>query len=308
MGWGGCPGSPWRYWALIVSSLLSWSHAAHGQTLIDFRQDLSFDRPEAWAMKYFASVSQLSPLGPPPGLEAGEVELALEAAWVPTLSEEQRTVGFVGTKPENLNRTSAFGRARATVGLPRGFALTLGYVPPVAVGGIEPHLVALSLRRTVWRGDRWHVGGGASAHWGTFQGDITCARAAAAAGEDPERNPLSCHEPSRDRMTLRQGGLEIAVSRPFSDLIEPYVTLSASYLDSRFRVNARYGSLVDRTLLVAHGVTWSATAGLSYSPQPRVRLAGELFYAPLSVVRSSGEPSRNDDLLNARLLLAWKVR
>jgi hypothetical protein len=293
----------------VISALLLGGFLASGaaaQVVIDIHERLDFDRPEAWAMKYFASVARLSSMGPPSELGIGELEVALELGWVPTLGEEQRRVGFLGTKPEHLNRSSVFARPRLSAGLPGDLTLSVGYVPPVRVAGIEPHLLALALQRPLWQGRLWRLGGGAALEWGEFRGDITCERAAAAAGEDPQRNPYRCLEPSRDRMELRQGSLELTAARMLPLGVEPYATVSAGYLDSRFRVGARYGSVIDRTLLTTEGVTWAYSAGLAYQPRPRWRLVGELFYAPLAVVRSTGGPTRNDELFNARALVAWR--
>ena len=54
---------------------------------------VSFDRPEAWGLKYFASTSLLSGLQPPApqeGYRVGSVTVGFEAGWLPQLDAGQR--------------------------------------------------------------------------------------------------------------------------------------------------------------------------------------------------------------------------
>src|SRR5215475_3085583 len=76
-------------------------------------QHVGFDRPEAWALKYFASTTLLSGLTPPEpaeGRRPGSITLGLELDWIPELDLGQRTVGFNGTKPEDLNKAPILAR------------------------------------------------------------------------------------------------------------------------------------------------------------------------------------------------------
>src|ERR1700730_7283889 len=61
-------------------------------------ENLSFDRPEAWALKYFTSMLLLSGWETPEELPSGSVRIGLELGWVPALSPAQERVGFDGTK------------------------------------------------------------------------------------------------------------------------------------------------------------------------------------------------------------------
>src|SRR4051812_10563314 len=71
-------------------------------------QHLDFDRPEAWALKYFASATLMNGLQPPEPLferrATGSVTLGLEAGWLPRLNTERARVGFTGKKEEDLNK------------------------------------------------------------------------------------------------------------------------------------------------------------------------------------------------------------
>ena len=162
-------------WALLSLAWLA-AAAAAAQPVLRDDEELRFDRPEAWAMAWFAALTLPNGVGGPDELSPGEVELAFEGGWVPSLSEEERRVGFRGTKVEDLNRTAAVGRPTVTVGLPAGWTLEAGWMPPVDVDGIEPNLLSLALARTLWRGERLRLAGRVIGEDGSFRGDLTCSR------------------------------------------------------------------------------------------------------------------------------------
>lgn len=277
------------------------------QAVLDAEEDLDTDRPEAWAMAWFGSVSLMSRLGESPELPAGDWELGLEGSWVPTLSEEERRVGFNGKKVEDLNRSSVFGRLRGAVGLPGGFVLGFGWVPPVEIDGIDPESYSLSLGRALAEGSRWRLDARVLGRYGSYRGDITCDRASVAAGDDPERNPFGCEEPSRDEVDLRSGSLELTLGFGRSNSPwRPWIGVLGTYFDNEFQVDARYSGLVDRTLLRVDHWTGAATAGLRYrgdgSP---VGIAGELFYSPLEVKRPD-QSSETDALFHVRLQASYR--
>jgi hypothetical protein len=66
-------------------------------------------------MKFYASMALLTSMGVPEPMGAGTIDLGFEGTVVPRLKEDQRRVGFEGTKVEDLNRTRFFGRIRAHI-------------------------------------------------------------------------------------------------------------------------------------------------------------------------------------------------
>ena len=296
---------------LAVAGLLSLASTAalQGQIVLENTQNLDFDRPEAWAMKYFASVSLLTGLGAPRAIDPGKVYLELEGAWVPSLSESERTVGFNGTKVEDLNKTSVFLRPRAVISLPRKYSLTLSWVPPIEVNGVEPNLLGIAIGRPVHEARSWRIGLRGYAQYGTLQADFTCPEDVVAAGSDPVRNPFNCVEPSNDEHQIGAIGAELswAYQAGGSARWEPHLGISANYLDMEFQVDARHSGFVDRTLLLADGWTFSVTAGVTYHASERWKLVGEAFYSPLDVVRPPSSSTQNDALLNIRSMISYKI-
>lgn len=273
-------------------------------------EEIDFDRPEAWAMKYFHANALMSGYGPPRDAEPWAVTLGAEAGWVPHLSREERRVGFDGTKVEDLNKTPVFGRLRADVTLPWGLSATLGYVPPIELGGATPEILSFALGRELWAGERVRLGLRVRGLTGNVEGDFTCDEDTVAAGDDPIANPLGCEEVSRDELRFEALGLEAGIGyRPWSaDGPEAFAAAAVSRIDPRFQIRARYAGFVDRNVLETEGTLVTFTAGLRHSLTDRWDWAAEAVYAPLSVRRPPERDEENDDLLTARTLLtvAWR--
>ena len=280
---------------------------AAGQPVLRNDEQLDFDRPEAWAMKYFTSVSSMSGFGvpeaPPPGSLAFDVELG----WIPQLDGERAQVGFAGSKVEDVNKAPVFFRPRLVVGLPRGFSLTVGYVPPLEAFDAEAHLLSLSLDRRLASPGDWRLGGRLYAQTGEVESDITCPNEVAGV-DDLAVNPSGCDEPSRDTVGMRYAGVELtAAHAPPGARWQPYAAVAANYLDLRFQVDALTHGLKDLSLLETHGWTWSAALGLRWQDDSGLTLAAEAYYTPLEVDRDLDGSSENDELLNVRMLVGWRT-
>ena len=301
--------SPIRRTAIYLLLTGMISTAAGAQVVLDDVQELDFDRPESWAMKYVTSASLATGFGVPRAMKPGSLEIGFEASSLPSLSKAERTVGFNGTKEENINRSPLFGRPRLLVGLPAKLSLDLGWVPPVELDGVKPNLISMGLGRPLYESSRWRLGARLNALFGTVEGDITCSADEAAAGPDPSLNPFRCEAPSNDELTIESYGLEINASLVLAGSnFEPYAALAVTEMDLEFQLDARWAGLVDRTLQKTDGSTWYATAGFQYTGWGRSRLAFELFYTSLDVVRPPSTTSQNDSLFNARILYRYKIR
>ncbi len=294
---------------LVPIFALLLSAGAHAQTVFDSVEELDFDAPESWAMKWVTSAALQTGFGVPEALESGTVDVGFEVGWLPSLSEAERRVGFNGTKVENINRSSVFARPRVLVGLPGKFSLEVAYVPPVELDGVEPNLLSLSIGRPIHESRRLRVGLRLTALQGTVEGDITCSADEAAAGPDPARNPFFCEAPSEDELDISSYGLELsaALALPGSNL-EPYLAIAAHQMDLEFQIDARWAGIVDRTLQRTDGDTWHATLGVRTTGWARSQLSAELFYTPLDVVRPPSTTVQTDELFNVRVAYRFRVR
>ncbi len=268
------------------------------------------ESPEAWAMFYFASVTLFCGLGTPKSRRPGELELGLDGATIPHLGRRQRTVGFAGTKEEDLNKAPIFARIRATVGLPWKLSLSLGYVPPVRVFGVRPHLVALALERPLLERGPWTLGARLYGQVGRVKGAFTCPGKSSRFAPGSPQNPFGCEGTSNDRAVQRYVGLELSASRRIARLrgLAPYLSIAGNYLDTRVRVKARTFGFLDRTRLAAGAPTVTFGAGLRLPLSERLDVAIGFAYTPLWVQRPPDTSDEHEPLVHLRSALSYAFR
>lgn len=292
---------PYVVLAITISFMLGGGGTASSQ-IIDDVEDLDWDRPEAWAMKYFNSVSILTGLGPPEARDRWSFEFGLQLDAIPRLSEDQRRVGFGGTKVEDLNRLPVFFRPRLTIGLPAAWSLDVAYVPPVEVQGVKSHLLSLGLERPVYSAGPWTLGIRFYGQIGEVEADFTCTTEEASHAPGSPENIWGCEAPSEDEVTLNYVGAAFTGGHRYRKT-DFHWGLAANYMDMEFQVDALTDGILDRSLLLADGWTWSVNGGASWRLGGRTSLAVELFYSPLSVVRPPSVEVENDPLFNLRTML-----
>ena len=278
---------------------------ASAQVLNDI-EELDWDRPEAWAMKFFSSVSLLTGLGPPRAREPWSFEIGLELDTIPHLDEDQRRVGFGGAKVEDLNRLPVFARPRLTIGLPAKLSLDVAWVPPVELRGVKSNLFSLALERPVFSTGPWTLGVRVYGQLGTVEGDLTCSEEDASSPPGSPGNIWGCEAPSKDELTLNYLGAAFTGGYRYRKT-DFHWGLAANYMDMEFQVDARTFGFHDRSLLLADGWTWSFNTGASWRLGGRTSVAVELFYSPLSVVRPPSTSSENDPLINLRTMLRFDL-
>jgi hypothetical protein len=280
------------------------------QDVLKTTEDLDADRPEAWALNYFTSVSLLAGLGTPHSREPGSVEVGVELDWIPKLNKAKRRVGFNGLKEEDLNNAPIFARPRLTIGLPWRFALTLAYLPPIRLFGVKPNLFAFALERPLYERKPWTVGVRAYGQIGEVEGAFTCPEDVAEFTPGSPQNPFGCEKESDDTATLRYGGVEFSTSYYFERAkgLTPYLAVAGNFLDTRFEVDALTYGLRDRSVRTAGTWTFSASGGVTYPLSDRLSLSIGLFYSPLWVTRPPDSSSENDPLFNARAQITYQLR
>lgn len=299
-------------WCVAVGLALVAACAApaRAQIVVAETETLDFDRPESWGMKYYASLALLTGMGVPERRPGGAIELGFEASYVPQMSDEERRIGFNGSKLEDVNKTSFFGRFRGSLGLGGGFALELGYTPPIDAGGAKPNIFAIGLARPFDLSPTFRLGVRGYGQLGTIEADITCSADEVAAGDDLVGNPFRCVEPSRDESRQKVIGIELQAGYDGASRFKPYLGLGLNYMDLEFQVDALYagGAVEDHNLQLTSGTTLSATAGVSFAASRHWRITGELFYSWLSIVRPPATSSANEGFFNARLFVGYRIR
>jgi hypothetical protein len=290
-------------WAALAASVVG----AGAQAVFSPTEHIAFDRPEAWALKYFTSVTLFTGLEPPVSRAPGTVLIGLELGWVPSLDEAQRRVGFDGTKPEDLNKAPIFLQPRVTIGLPGRYSLIVAFTPPVHAFGLEPRLLALAIERSVASVDGWRVGLRGGGQLGTVSGAYTCPEGVLAFAPGSAGNLYGCQALSSDTATLRFLGGEASFAyKPGAARFSPHATVGVNYLDLGFQVNALTFGFIDHTHLLTHGTTVAMSGGVTVALGARLAASADLFYSPLSVERPAG-PAGGDGLLNLRALFTYRV-
>jgi hypothetical protein len=271
-------------------------------------EDLYPARPEAWVMNYYTSATLLAGFEPPRSRSLGSIEMGIEFDWLPSLSAKERLVGFNGTTEVDTNKCPVFLRPRATVGLPWHFALTVSYLPPIALCGIKANLFAFALERPLFEHFPWRVGLRAYGQIGDIEGDFTCPEDVVRFAPGSSPNQLGCQKKSSDTITMRYGGLELSGSYRIAQAagLTPYLAVAVNYLDTRFQVDALTFGFHDRRRLAADTWTFSMTAGVTYPITARLHLSIGLFYSPLWVVRPPKTSSQNDALLHVRSMISYQ--
>jgi hypothetical protein len=287
--------------AWMVLAALAVAGQAPAQVL-DGVEELDWDRPEAWAQKYFNSVSILTGLGPPVDREPWTFSVGLELDTIPRLSEDQRRLGFGGFKVEDVNRLPAIFRPRVTVGLPAKISLDVAWVPPIELRGVKSNLLAIGLERPVHTAGPWTLGVRIYGQIGEIEGDFTCSEDDASFPPGSPGNIWGCEAPSEDEQTLNYVGVAFTGGYRLKKT-DFHWGVAANYMDMEFQVDAVTYGVSDRSLLLADGWTWSFNGGASWSLGGRYSISAELFYSPLSVVRPPSTTQENDPLLNLRTML-----
>lgn len=276
-------------------------------------EHVSFDSPEAWALKYFASTTLLSGLQPeqsPSGRRVGSFTVGLELGWLPTLDPGQTRVGFNGTEPEDLNKAPIFSRLVVRVGLPGKFSVVVAAPPPFRVFGLTPHLIAFGLERPILQREEWTLSWRGYGQIGSVKGAFTCPNSVLVFPPGSPNNPTQCVGESADVASLRYAGSEVqfAYRLPNMPKLVPHVAAGGNFIDGVFHVDAPLEGGLDRTRLWTHGGTFSGSAGVSYSLTKHVTITVDAFYTPLWVRRSPTSPRTNDGLFNVRALLSYTFR
>ena len=267
---------------------------------------IAFDRPEAWAMKYFTSATSLSGLATPERLMPGSLAIQFETGWLPTLSPADELVGFNGTAPEDLNMAPVFVRPRVALGLPHGLTVIVAVDPPIRAFGVTPRLLALGLEGTIHDAGPWHFGWRADGQIGTVTAAFTCPANVVAFAPGSVNNPTGCTAQSMDSTTLRYAGAEFQAARSIGRLV-PHAAAGANVVDSVFQTNAQTFGLPDHTRLQTTGATFSMSAGVGYVLNQRFTLSADVYFAPLTVRRMAGSASSIDPMVNVRALVSYQV-
>jgi hypothetical protein len=291
--------------AALLATTLAMALPAPGARAED---RLNSHEPEAWAMFYFATATDFAGLGTPREREPWSVEVFLDLGDIPHLGAEERTVGFSGTKTEDLNKAPIFGRPGITIGLPWKLSVQIGYIPPVKIFGVRPHLLSLAIERPLFEEGPWTIGARVHSQVGNVRGDYTCPGQVLNYPPGSPGNDYGCEHKSNDTAIQRSVGLELSGSYRIEKLrdLAPYLTLGTTYLNDEFHVHALTFGEQDRTKLGADTWVFALGAGATMPLTDTIRAGIGLTYTPLWVTRPPGTDEELDGILQVRATLSWQ--
>jgi hypothetical protein len=300
-------------WLAIVVAGGLFATSAAAQTIFTRNYHVSFDRPEAWALKYFASSSLLTglqPAEPREGHGAGSITIGFESDWLPSLDAGQERVGFNGRAIQDLNKAPVFVRPIARIGLPNKFTAIVAAPPPFHIFGVTPHLVAFGLERPILERDQWTLSWRGYGQVGSVKGAFTCPGSVLAYAPGTPENAGRCVAESADVASLRYAGTELQFAYRIRRMpkVVPHATAGGNFIDGAYQLNAPLQTVTDQTRLWTRGGTFSTSFGVSYLLSKHSAFTVDAFYSPLWVQRSATSPTTNDGLFNVRALLSYTFR
>jgi len=235
--------------------------------------------PEANLMAYYAAVMAFSPVGLPDA--GGRWELGGSLSFIPDLPDEDRAVGFGGTKYENTNMCPVFPRLSASRSL-GAWSIGAGWTPPLTVCGVTANIAAAAVG---WRGGGPGIQAIARGSFvaGSLEAAITCGEDAVANAADQ-----TCFggNVSEDRVSPFSLTLEAGVAKP-SGRLEPYLLAGVSRHRVNFDVNfERTGlapvlpDIVDHERFGATRTRFHVAGGAAWRAARALRLGAEAYLAP----------------------------
>ncbi len=262
----------------VLAALLALATPAVAQQ----RRALPSDDPQAHLLGYYAATMFMTPVG----LAGRGLEIGGEVTIIPALSEDERRVGFGGTKLERTNFCPVLPRLRAGFGFGAN-ALEVGVAPPLEVCGVQAFLVSAGFTRRIALSPAFALAFRAHALVGTLQAAITCP-------EEATQDTLdrTCHggQVSEDEVKPFTIGLDamLAHGGGHHPRLELYGLLGIRHEQTGFDVNytrlepnpLNLPGLDDHERLESTFTRAHMAAGASYSVTGRLRLGAEAYYAP----------------------------
>jgi len=288
--------------------LLTIPAIGYGQLETGTNEKVDFDSPEGWAMAYMTASSLNLGQLPPRETEFGDISFSAELGSIPRLEREQQQVGFGGFKDEELNKSPAFGRARASLGLFWDVTAEVSWTPPLEINGAKPDgLWGFALSRPLVNADNWGLGLRLFALEGAVNADVTCSEDTADFPPFSADNLFGCIAPSDDVLEMDHQGAELVLS--FNEIafgIQPWISVSSTRMDPFVEVDAALEGGPHFSTVDTDGTTETYSAGLNYSLSDNWHVNVATSYTPLDADRPISAGGR-DSYWNLRLGLVWDL-
>jgi len=289
-----------------VAPLLLFSSLTFGNQNSYVDQEVDFGSPEGWGMAFMTTSSQNLGQVPPHSVNVKDISISAELSSIPRLSKEQQKIGFGGFKDEDLNKSPAFGRIRASIGLPWDLNAEISWTPPIQINNSKPdNLWGAAVSKPIINNEKIGLGlrlflvrGGAIA-------SVTCSEDNLNFDLYTPQNTAGCIALSDDKLKMDHEGIEIFLSLTNSSAILPWISLASSNLDNSVEINAPLEVGRERATVYSSGTTQTISFGFTYDFNEDWSFNASSSYTPLDV-RRPNYTSGNDNFWNVRFGLTMK--
>ena len=289
-----------------VAPLLLFTSLTFGNQNSYVDQEVDFSSPEGWGMAFMTTSSQNLGQMPPHSVNTKDISISAELSSIPRLSKEQQKIGFGGFKDEDLNKSPAFGRIRASIGLPWDLNAEISWTPPIQINNSKPdNLWGAAVSKPIINNEKIGLGlrlflvrGGAIA-------SVTCSEDNLNFDLYTPQNTAGCIALSDDKLKMDHEGIEIFLSLNNSSAILPWISLASSNLDNSVEINAPLEVGRERATVYSSGTTQTISFGFTYDFNEDWSFNASSSYTPLDVRRPNYN-SGNDNFWNVRFGLTMK--
>lgn len=263
-------------------------------------QNVDLDSPEGWAMAFMTASAQNLGQEPPHSVNLRDISISVELSSIPRLSKEQQRIGFGGFKDEDLNKSPAFGRLRANIGLPWNLDAEISWTPPLQINNSKPdYLWGAALSKPLFDNEKISVGLRLFLLRGGVTASVTCSEDRINFTPYTLQNTAGCVGLSDDKLQMDHEGVEVFLSFNNSSKILPWISLASSNIDNSVEIDAPLEVGRERATIYSSGTIQTFSFGFNYDIRENWSLNASSSYTPLDVQRPN-DSSGNDDFWNVR--------
>ena len=263
-------------------------------------QNVDLDSPEGWAMAFMTASAQNLGQAPPHSVNVRDISFSAELSSIPRLSREQQRIGFGGFKDEDLNKSPAFGRLRANIGLPWNVDAEISWTPPLQINDSKPdHLWGAALSKPLFDNERISVGLRLFLLRGGVTASVTCSEDTINFAPYTLQNTAGCIGLSDDKLQMDHEGVEVFLSFNNTSNIIPWISLASTNIDNAVGIDAPLEIGRERATVYSSGTIQTLSFGLNYDISENWSLNAASSYTPLDVQRPN-DSSDNDNFWNVR--------
>ena len=261
-------------------------------------QKVDLDSPEGWAMAFMTASAQNLGQVPPHSVDVGDISISAELSSIPRLTREQQRIGFGGFKDEDLNKSPAFGRLRANIGLPWNLNAEISWTPPLQINGSKPdHLWGAALSKPLVNNEKIGIGLRLFLLRGGVTASVTCSEDTISFAPYTLQNTAGCVGLSDDKLKMDHEGVEVFLSFNNASAILPWISLAASNIDNFVEIDAPLEVGRQRETIYSSGTIQTLSVGFDYEINENWSLNASSSYTPLDAQRPN-DNSDNDDFWN----------